>query len=229
MILGILSILGVSPLYFHKTNILFKKLFPSLVWDKYSNEKMIYLTFDDGPVTDVTKWVLDQLKEYDAKATFFCVGNNAEKQPDIFQQIIQQGHSTGNHTYNHLNGWKTPVKKYLADVEKCAVLLYSKLPITDYRLPITDYRLFRPPYGTLRPSQYSILKTQYSIIMWDVISGDFDQKLSKEKCLAKSIHYTRKGTIIGFHDSYKAEKKLKYVLPRYLKHFASEGYRFEAL
>ena len=138
-----------------------------------------------------------------------------EKHPDIFQQIILQRHSVGNHTYHHLNGWKTPVKKYLADVEKCAALVYSKL--------------FRPPYGTLRPSQYSIINKQYSIIMWDVISGDFDQKLSKQRCLAKCIHYTTNGTIIGFHDSYKAEKNLQYVLHGYLKHFASEGYRFEAL
>ncbi|MBW8049031.1 MAG: polysaccharide deacetylase family protein [Cytophagales bacterium] len=222
-------------MYYHKTSILLKKLFPSLIWDKYPNKnlvsnrippelpggtgetekKVIYLTFDDGPVAGVTEWVLQLLKQYNAKATFFCVGKNVEKQPAIFQQIIRQGHSVGNHTYHHLSGWRTPVKEYLADVEKCAALVHSKL--------------FRPPYGTLRPSQYSRLITQYSIIMWDVISGDFDQKLVKEKCLAICIRYTRNGSIIGFHDSVKVEEKLKYVLPQYLKHFSSQGYRFEAL
>lgn len=222
-------------MYFHKTSILLKKLFPSFIWDKYPNKnlvpdgipsekpgrtgetgkKVIYLTFDDGPVAGVTEWVLQLLKQYNAKATFFCVGKNVVKQPAVFQQIIQQRHSVGNHTYHHPSGWRTPAKEYLADVEKCAALVHSKL--------------FRPPYGILRPSQYSKLITQYSIIMWDVISGDFDQKLAKEKCLAKCIRYTRNGSIIGFHDSVKAEEKLKYVLPQYLKHFSSQGYRFEAL
>jgi peptidoglycan/xylan/chitin deacetylase (PgdA/CDA1 family) len=204
-------------MYLHKNNFLFKKLYPSFIWNVPTDKKEIYLTFDDGPIPQITEWVISQLEIFGAKATFFCVGDNICKHPYVFEKIKQAGHSIGNHTYNHLNGWKTPLDKYIDNVIK-----YQQ---------VADHagHLFRPPYGKITRKQAAVIGQTHQIIMWDVLSGDFDQNLASEECLKKSIRYTEKGTIIIFHDSLKAQKNLEYVLPKYLSHFSSLGYTFEKL
>lgn len=202
-------------MHFVRPPILSQKIFKNLIWSIPTKEDIIYLTFDDGPDPEVTSWVLETLKKFDAKATFFCKGENVEKHRDIYEQIIAQRHATGNHAFSHLNGWKTKKDKYLKDVEKCAALVNSKL--------------FRPPYGKLTPSQYSMIKKQYSIIMWDVLSGDFHKKITKEKCLKNVITYTKKGSVVVFHDSIKVEENLYYALPLFLEHFARQGFKFETI
>ncbi len=172
----------------------------------------MFLTFDDGPIPEVTPFVLDLLKEYKAKATFFCVGENILKNKAIYERIIHEGHSIGNHTFSHVNGWKSENKKYLEDVDQCQMLVESKL--------------FRPPYGKLKPSQIQSLKKQYSIIMWDVLSKDYDFRISPEKCSQRVLKQVKPGSIIVFHDSKKAESKLRYALPQTLKHFSTLGYNF---
>lgn len=190
-------------------------------WHRDRKEKIIYLTFDDGPVPEVTPFVLRTLEDYGAKATFFCVGDNVRQHSGILAQTLRAGHRIGNHTFNHLNGWNTPGNRYLQNVQKCQ----EALP------PAGTSRksLFRPPYGRIRPSQARALRSAYELIMWDVLSADFDSSLSPEQCLEKSIRYTRPGSIIVFHDSYKAFPNLQWVLPRYLRHFSSLGYRFQPL
>lgn len=209
-------------LYFHRTPTLLPLLYPSLVWHKNRSEKHIYLTFDDGPVPGATEFVLEMLGAHNALASFFCVGENISRHPEIFQKVIAGGHTVGNHTFNHLNGWKTPHDDYLANTGLCeqAMGQHSSQPSSN---------LFRPPYGRMTKRQIRGLAGQYSIIMWDVLSGDFDRKLTAERCLAKTIQYTGNGSIVIFHDSYKAAGNLRYVLPRFLDHFASNGYLFKAL
>ena len=187
-------------------------LYRKLTWHKSRKEKYIYLTFDDGPIPVVTPWVLNILKKFNIKATFFCIGENVSKHPEIYQRILADGHSVGNHTYNHLKGWETTDEEYLNNIEKCAEVVHSQL--------------FRPPYGRAKTSQYSILNTQYSIIMWDVLSGDFDSDLSPEACLKNVLKYTRKGSIIVFHDSLKAFERLEYALPLSLEWLQKKGYNF---
>ena len=180
-----------------------------------TEEKKIWLTFDDGPIPGVTPWVLDVLDEYDAKATFFCVGENVVKHEKIFHSIIEKGHAVANHSYHHLNGWRTSNEIYFEDVERCNGLLRSKL--------------FRPPYGKLRPSQYMNLGEKYSIVMWDVLTGDFDTKITREKCLENALQYSRPGSIVLFHDSLKARERMQYALPKFLEHFKKDGFSFERL
>jgi peptidoglycan/xylan/chitin deacetylase (PgdA/CDA1 family) len=204
-------------MYWHKNNFFLQWLYPSFVWHKSRLEKILYITFDDGPIPEVTEWVLTILQEYEAKATFFCVGENIIKHSQVFQQVKQAGHTIGNHTYNHLNGWKTNREGYLDNVEK----------FNEAAGP--DVQLFRPPYGKITRQQARVVSQTHQIIMWDVLSGDFDQHLSPEECLRKSIVHTEQGSIIIFHDSLKARQNLQYVLPRYLAHFHSLGYRFEKL
>ena len=179
------------------------------------NEQKIYLTFDDGPIPELTIWVLDVLKQNNVKATFFCVGENITKNPEIFQRIIDEGHKVGNHTYNHVKGWKTDKATYISNVEKCQQL--------------TKTSLFRPPYGRIKKGQYRILSSQYKIVFWDVLSHDYDQMISPEKCLENSIKYTRNGSIIVFHDNVKAQKNLKFTLPQYIEHFVKLNYKFATL
>ncbi len=210
-------IVANQPMYFHKSNFLLKKLYPGFIWDKPSEEKIIYLTFDDGPITDITEWVLEVLDQYKAKATFFCVGDNIRKHPDIFEKIQKQSHAVGNHTFNHLNGWQTPLALYLENIYHCQQFTGAEI------------NLFRPPYGKITRKQAACVLKTHQIIMWDVLSGDFDQHLPAAVCLKKSIQYTKSGSIVTFHDSVKAQKNLQYALPRYIKHFASQGYRFERL
>tara|TARA_A100000171_G_scaffold50821_1_gene63225 strand:- start:5 stop:625 length:621 start_codon:yes stop_codon:yes gene_type:complete len=203
----------------HKTPIFARWLYPSLVWKQTSNEKIIYLTFDDGPIPEVTPWVLKTLSEFEAKATFFCVGENINKHPDIFKEVLSKGHSVGNHTYHHVKGWETDNTEYLKDFLKCEEELqkYGK-----------GGRLFRPPYGKITSKQIKQLSSR-KIIMWDVLSGDFSKEISAETVLKKSIQYSKSGSIIVFHDSLKAFDSLQYALPRYLDHFQSKGFTFKPL
>jgi peptidoglycan/xylan/chitin deacetylase (PgdA/CDA1 family) len=194
---------------------LLPKLLPQLLWRREGKEKIIYLTFDDGPTPVVTDFVLDKLNEYNAKATFFCIGNNIKKYPDIFERIKHQGHTIGNHTFNHMKGWKTKNTDYFTDIEATNNL--------------TGSMFFRPPYGKIKLSQIKALKKDYKIVMWDVLSRDFDQSIDKNTCLTNVINHAKPGSIVVFHDSLKAKDKLYFTLPRVLKHFSQKNYIFEKL
>lgn len=219
-------------MYFIRPTRIEKALFPHALWVVKGCEKKIFLTFDDGPVPEVTLWALEQLKIRQAHATFFCVGQNIERHPEIFRKIISEGHGVGNHTYNHLNGWKTPVKNYMQNISRCDNAMRTTASRT---LPVNSHPFgtanlyFRPPYGKLTFSQYAIIHKKYSIVMWDVLSGDFLPNLSAEKCLRNVLQKTRNGSIVVFHDSIKASKKLLYVLPKFLEHFSGLGYTFSKL
>lgn len=191
------------------------KIFRDLTWHFTGKENELYLTFDDGPTPEITPWVISLLKEYNAKATFFCIGKNVKKHPEIYQQILNEGHSVGNHSYSHMKGWFTNNKKYIHNVKKAALYI--------------DSNLFRPPYGKIRPKQVEVLKHQFKIIMWDVLSRDYNAKLDQEKCLKNAITLTDSGSIIVFHDSLKAEKNLKRVLPRVLKYYSDQGFIFNPI
>lgn len=200
-----------------KTNYFVKKIFPNYVWDIPNNENKVFLTFDDGPIPEITEWTLEQLKKYDAKATFFCIGNNIEKHPDIFNNIITQGHALGNHTSNHLNGWKNSTEDYIENVKLC------QSQITNPKSQILN--LFRPPYGKIKPSQSRILrKLGYKIIMWDILSYDFDQTITPEKCLDNVLKNVVNGSIIVFHDNVKSEQNLKFALPKTLAFLKEKGF-----
>ena len=203
----------------HKTPLVLQWLFPAMLWKVKTAEKHIYLTFDDGPIPEVTPWVLDVLREHGALATFFCVGENVVKHPQIFQRLIQEGHSVGNHTHNHLNGWKTSTHQYLENVTNAQEALSNESSTT---------HLFRPPYGRLSRGQMKELKSK-NIVMWDVLSGDFSSELNPDQVLEKSIKYTKPGSIIVFHDNVKAQTNLKYVLPAYLSYFNAKGFSFLSL
>ena len=190
-------------------------LFPGLTWKMPADRKEIFLTFDDGPIPEVTPWVLETLASFGARATFFCVGDNVRKYPEIYKQVIREGHGVGNHTLNHLSGWSTENISYFHNIRHCARVVNSGL--------------FRPPYGKLRPSQIQFLQRHYQIIMWDVLSGDFDRDLKPEECFQNVIQNAGPGSIVVFHDSLKAETNLKYALPLVLDHFKKEGYTFVAL
>lgn len=205
-----------------KTNKVIKKIFNNLVWDIPNSENKIYLTFDDGPIPSVTEWVLDVLKSENIKATFFCIGDNIKKYPEIYKRILTEGHQIGNHTFNHLNGWKTKTNYYIENFKLCETE-HSKLN------PKHSF-LFRPPYGKIKPSQSKeIRQLGYKIIMWDVLSYDFDQNISEEKCLKNVISNTSQGSIIVFHDSLKAEKNLKYALPKAIQILKNKGFTFDVI
>ena len=190
-------------------------LFPGLVWKMSAEQKEIFLTFDDGPIPEVTPWVLSTLDAFDAKATFFCVGDNVRKYPDIFDQVLDAGHTVGNHTLNHLSGWATENISYFHNIRHCARMVHSGL--------------FRPPYGKMKPSQVQFLQRHYRIIMWDVLSGDFDRNIKPEECYQNVIQHVTPGSIVVFHDSLKAKANLEYALPRVLEHLTEMGYVFRAL
>ncbi len=203
-------------MYISKTPTIIKKLpIRDLIWQIPEKQNRIYLTFDDGPHPDISRAVIEILEKHNAKATFFCVGENVEKHSETFNEITRSGHSVGNHTFNHLNGWKTSKNDYLENIRKCDKFFHSPL--------------FRPPYGKIRYSQISEIRKDYKIILWSVLSGDFDPKLSKEKCLTNLMKHSTKGSIIVFHDSVKAEKILLYTLPRFLEYFSEKGYVFTDL
>jgi len=205
-------------LYLVKTPWLLKQLYPNLLWNNARDSRRIYVTFDDGPIPIVTPFVLNILKEHKAKATFFCIGDNINKHPDIFEQVKNAGHAIGNHTFNHLKGWKTDNKTYLDNFLKADELVGSNL--------------FRPPYGRIKRSQIKLLreaKPDLKIVMWDVLSGDFDINLSPEDCLKNVLKHTQPGSIIVFHDSLKAFDRLEYVLPKAMEEWGRKGYSFESL
>jgi peptidoglycan/xylan/chitin deacetylase (PgdA/CDA1 family) len=205
-------------MYLVKTPWLLKQFYSSMIWNKSRRRHCIYVTFDDGPIPFVTPYVLNILKQYNAKATFFCIGDNVSKHPDIFEQVKNDGHSIGNHTFNHLKGWKTDNKTYIENFLKTDELLHSDL--------------FRPPYGRIKKSQAKLIrktKPNTKIIMWDVLSGDFDTELKPETCLQHVLRYTRNGSIIVFHDSLKAYDRLEYVLPRAMEEWSRRGYEFKGL
>nr|WP_255592884.1 polysaccharide deacetylase family protein [Marixanthomonas sp. SCSIO 43207] len=182
-----------------------QRIYPKRIWALPNNNNNVYLTFDDGPIPEVTPWVLDTLKQYNTKATFFCIGDNIKKHPDIYNRILAEGHSVGNHTFNHLNGWQTQPSEYIKNVEICETYLNQ------------NTKLFRPPYGKLTSKQSRILQQKgYKIIMWSVLSYDYDNSVSEEKCLQNVLQHIKPGSIIVFHDSLKAQKNLRYVLPKVL-------------
>ncbi len=200
---------------FVKPPSILKKIFPDLIWEVKTTNKEIFLTFDDGPHPKITPQVLKILDEFNVKATFFCVGENIDKHPDTYKQIVSNGHKTGNHSYNHLNGWKTSNAEYFSNIEKADNLIKSKL--------------FRPPYGRISLSQIKLLSKKYSIIMWTILTYDYDKKVSREQCLSNSIKNTKSGSIVVFHDSLKSENNLLYALPLFLKYFLDKGYSFSLL
>jgi len=206
-------------MYVHKTPKLLEILYPGLTWHKTRNHKKIYLTFDDGPVPNATDFVLETLKSMGVKGNFFCVGDNIRKHPQTYEKLKESGHRIGNHTYNHMNGWKTEDSTYLKNIATCQEVLDEEV------LP----KLFRPPYGKIKRSQAKEVSKSHEVIMWDVLSGDFDPALDDDVCLKRSCELSRNGSIIIFHDSNKSFSKLKYVLPRYIEKMQSQGMSFEYL
>lgn len=191
-------------------------LYPNRTWSLPVDEKILYLSFDDGPHPTITPRVLVLLKQYNAKATFFCVGNNVEKYPAVFNSIQAEGHSLGNHSFHHLNGWKSDNQIYIDDVKKADRLIHSNL--------------FRPPYGRLKFSQASaLLQMGYELIMWTVLSADYDRNITKEQCAMRVIKNITPGTIVLFHDSEKAEERMLYALEELLNDATKKGYQFKAI
>lgn len=190
-------------------------LLPSITWRLPSTGDTLYLSFDDGPHPEITPWVYAELRRCDAKATFFCVGRNLERHRHIMEQGLAEGHAFGNHTYDHLAGWSSRNEVYFRNVEKCN--------------QIRAFKLFRPPHGEFTLPQIAHLKARYEVIMWDVLSGDFDPSTSPEKCLRNVLDHAGPGSIVVFHDTEKAERNLRYCLPRVLAHYAALGYRFAAI
>ncbi|WP_316771675.1 polysaccharide deacetylase family protein [Pedobacter frigiditerrae] len=219
-------------MYLVKSPLLLKWYYSDLIWNKSRSKKIVYLTFDDGPIPNVTEFVLNTLKTYNAKATFFCIGDNILKHPTVFESVKNEGHAIGNHTFNHLKGWNTDDETYINNTLKCQEL--------------TQTNLFRPPFGRIKKSQIRSLKSKVQslksqdsglrtqdskldIIMWDVLSGDFDLNLTPEKCYQNVIKNTQNGSIIVFHDSLKAFDRLAYALPKVLKYLTEKGYQFGTL
>lgn len=205
----------------HRVPFFLPWLYPNLVWRIQTTQKELFLTFDDGPIPGPTDFVLETLKKYSCKATFFCIGDNIRKHSDVFKKIVDQGHVIGNHTFNHLKGWSTPTAKYIDNVKQ----FDNQLIIDNCSLKID---LFRPPYGRITRRQIKAL-SEYKIVMWDVLSIDYNKNISPEACLQNSIRATRLGSIVVFHDSMKAERNMTYALPRFIEHFVEQGYEFKSL
>lgn len=206
--------------YLFKTPWWVQKLYPSYLWKMPGGESRVYLTFDDGPHPTITPWVMAELEKYGASATFFCIGKNVVQHPEVYQRIIAAGHAVGNHTYSHQNGWKTNTEAYLDDVKKAGIYI--------------DSALFRPPYGRIQKAQadgLSIIlkKADVKVVMWNILSGDFDQSLSPERCTYAVIKGTKPGSIIVFHDSEKAFPNLSIALPAVLKSLSAKGFTFSKL
>lgn len=240
----------MSNVKFVKTSSLFKKLFSNYVWDVATDKKVLYLTFDDGPTPEITEQVLAILKQYNAKATFFCIGKNVALYPDIFKRVITDGHAIGNHTQNHIKGWKNNKTTYIENTliaeevisenksqvsnsksqHKSTNVTLSAVEGSHLKFTVYNSKLFRPPYGQIKPSQGKTLrKLGYKIIMWDVLSYDWEKSTPKEKVLQSVIENAVSGSIIVFHDSVKASENMLYALPKVLKHFSEKGYQFEVL
>jgi peptidoglycan/xylan/chitin deacetylase (PgdA/CDA1 family) len=198
-------------MYFSAPNFV-RKLFPMLVWSfPDEEEKSVFLTFDDGPTETVTPWVLDRLDEFNAKATFFCLGKNVEQHPEIHRLTVERGHAVGNHSYSHIKGWGTSVSDYVRDFDLASEFI--------------DSNLIRPPYGRLTTNQARILSERYKLIMWDILSRDYSMMVSKRGCVKNVTKHLRPGAIIAFHDSWKARRNLRYALPKILETLAAEGYK----
>lgn len=207
---------------FYKTPLIIQKLFSSLIWKVNATEKVIYPTFDDGPIPELTHEILKILKDFNAKATFFCVGENIKKYPEIFKAIIEDGHSVGNHTFNHLKAWKIDFDEYLKNVDLCQLEMEKHLQL--------KRKLFRFPYGQFDFKLARALKKRnYDLIMWDVLSKDYNISISSDRILQKSIEKSEDGSIIVFHDNLKAKDKILQFLPLYLKHFSDIGFKFKKL
>ena len=206
-------------MYLTKTPFLLRAFYPSCTWKMPANEKAIYLSFDDGPHPIATPFVLEQLEKYNAKASFFCIGKNVVEHPEIYQQIIAKGHTVGNHTMHHLNGWKTEDELYLQNIQEANAVISSNF--------------FRPPYGRIKKNQIRKIRADKSIpqeiIMWDVLSGDFDTNITGQQCLNNVLKNTSAGSIVVFHDSAKAWDRLQIALPATLDYFTQKGYQFKAL
>lgn len=215
-----------------KTPLFIQYLFPNYIWKIKNTEQKIFLTFDDGPIPEVTEWVLDILKKENIKATFFCIGDNIKKHPQTFKRIVQEKHSIGNHTFNHLNGWKTNSNLYHENFRLCDEILENTKGNRNHpKLQITEHsKLFRPPYGKIKRQQAKkILQKKYKIIMWDVLSYDFDTNSTPEICLENVVKNTTVGSIIVFHDSIKAKKNLQYTLPKAIQKLKEKGFVFETI
>lgn len=224
--------------YYRTASALGRIIFPSLLWKMPAEKKELYLTFDDGPTQEITPWVLSLLKQYKAHATFFCIGENIEKNPEILAQILAEGHSVGNHSHNHLNGWKTPTLQYLQNVNLAEEAISKNLSAgsnnlkNGYELKLAENfcKIFRPPFGRIKPKQIlELKKLGFTIVMWNVICGDFDKNLPSDKCFKNVTEVAKSGSIIVFHDSIKASANLKEVLPRVLKHYSEKGFKFKGL
>lgn len=210
--------MSLAQLYLTKTSKLIKKIYSDYTWDikdSKSGKKTLYLTFDDGPTPEITDWVMEQLDNAGAKGTFFCIGEKVEHNPEMFLSLSENGHSIGNHTYSHLNGWDAKMDEYVKNIDQCEQLVPSNL--------------FRPPYGKIKRSQAKIIKKRFRIIMWDVLSWDFRNSISPENCLKGVMNHAVSGSIIVFHDSLKAFQNLKYTLPRVLDHFGAREFEFQPI
>jgi len=213
-----------------KTPSLVKKCYPNYVWNVETNEKVLYLTFDDGPTPNVTDFVLDQLRQYNAKATFFCIGANVKKNPEIYKRTISEGHAIGNHTMNHTKGWKVDVSEYLEDVTNANSVFQTTLDSNSNEILSSSSKIFRPPYGKIKKAQArQLTNLGYKIIMWDILSFDWSANVSEEECLENVISKSKPGSIIVFHDSLKASKNMMYALPKILEYFSGKGYKFEKI
>jgi peptidoglycan/xylan/chitin deacetylase (PgdA/CDA1 family) len=202
-------------MHFVRPIFILKYIYPEAIWREDKNKNNIYLTFDDGPIPEITPWILDCLKEKNVKASFFCVGENIKKHPEIFNRLLDEGHVVGNHTYNHLRGWNTENKDYFDNINQCQEL--------------TRTNLFRPPYGRARKSQMKELAKDFKIVMWDVLTGDYDQEITPYECYKNCIDTTRNGSIIVFHDNIKAINNVKYALPKSIEYLIEQGYQFKTL
>jgi peptidoglycan-N-acetylglucosamine deacetylase len=230
-------------MFIHKTNFLMRALYPNFIWRIPSGKKEIFLTFDDGPIPEITEFVLEELNKYQAKATFFCIGGNIEKYPNVFQKVVNQQHTIGNHTFNHLRGWDTEEDIYIENFRKCEDIIVESCSMFDVRNSDIEHRTsniehrtsnienrkFRPPFGRIKRSQAKEILKSHEIVMWDVLTGDYDQSLSKERVLSKALQHTEQGSIVLFHDSLKASKNMMYALPKFLEHFSERGFIFKAL
>ena len=209
-------------MYLLKTPWLLKKMYPDCVWDIPVHDDVLYLTFDDGPHPEATPFVLDELKKFNAKATFFCIGKNVTQFPEIYKRILLEGHRIGNHSQNHVNGWNISDQEYISDVMQARKII--------------DSDIFRPPYGRITKFQSKVLasnrsdqKPLFKIIMWNVLSADFDERINGEKCASNVIRNAKRGAIVVFHDSQKALPRLREALPKVLQHFAGRNFRFEGI
>lgn len=209
---------------------LITKWYSDYVWNINTKDKVIYLTFDDGPTPEVTDWTLNVLDKYNAKATFFCIGENVKKFPEIFHRVLNKGHRIGNHTYNHLDGWKTNFDTYIDNTQKAFEVIDSELKNNSKRSTLNAQLCFRPPFGKIKSKQAkALMQKGYQIIMWDVVTMDWMLDINKERCLKNAIKNTVSGSIVVFHDSVKAFKNLEYALPKTLEYFSKRGYEFKQI